>query len=177
MATKFLGVEIPEGTEERGSTQSNDKYRYYTAAEIASGGGPTYVEVNVTKEQILAMGTNPVPLLPATSSTQYYDIEKIIIEPTKVSTAYSFPGGNIPGLYNGNTSVNLDSLTLNCANDGLVMIIKDLNVPQDGGSDFFVGSGVSAGEALTMTTYNGGNPTTGNGTYKVKIWYKIGTLG
>ena len=38
MATKFLGVELPEGTEERGSAQSNDKYRYYTSAEIAAGG-------------------------------------------------------------------------------------------------------------------------------------------
>ena len=55
MAIKFLGVEIPEGFEERGPTTANDKYQYYTAEEITgTESGLLSVTATITSEQILA---------------------------------------------------------------------------------------------------------------------------
>jgi hypothetical protein len=53
-----------------------------------AGGGTTEV-VNISSAQILAMGTTPIELLPAAGANKYYDIEKVILEYTFNTTAYT----------------------------------------------------------------------------------------
>lgn len=132
--------------------------------------------VNISSAQILAMGSSPVELLPAPGAGKYYDIDKVILEYTHVTTAYSatdeyvdFNYGNLPfcsltsliGISSNNAQIvnslvnNYDSITVG----GLVVINTPIN------------------QSVIFGTLSGNDPTLGDGTLRVKIYHKTITFG
>jgi hypothetical protein len=124
-----------------------------------------YKVVDVTSSDILNIGTSPIILLSG-DTTIYYDY-KIIIEYTHVTTPYTlfnFSGDlvlrydatyNIPQLIT--TTNNSVAITFPTITNGRI----NMSPIQD----------------VILTTNNGTDPTLGDGTIKVKIWYKRLTFG
>jgi hypothetical protein len=132
--------------------------------------------INISSAQILNMGSNPVELLPAPDTNKYYDIEKIIIEASQVTTAYVY-GAELPCIYIGGVALNLDQQKLNCSNPKAVQIVRDMNLTQLGAADYYKMGVIDLENPVTLSTYNGTNPTNGDGTFRVKITYSILTFG
>lgn len=142
-------------------------------------GGFEYAEtiVNISSAQILAMGTTPIELLPAAGANKYYDIDKVVVEYTSGASAYNFTDEIVLQI-NSNAVVlkNLLGLT------DTWFIVNDLNsyeltASAPIGGDVKVAYGEAVNKGLTINTYNGTDPTDGDGTLRVKIYYKTITFG
>lgn len=139
MATKFLGVEIPEGTEERGSTQSNDKYRYYTAEEIAPvadflplAGGTMTGSIQIQRDNSITNTSNDFGIkfglnspVPSDTILVVGDIYDLASPPATGITNSLLIGGSqlgIQGVYfaNINHSNNIESY-LSLGTEGVVI--------------------------------------------------------
>lgn len=130
--------------------------------------GYTETIVNISSAQILAMGTTPIELLPAAGANSYYDIDKVILEYTHVTTAYDDSLISYVILRNGSqytSSVNSGFIS-NASNKGQRLSFIGLEV------DY-----ISLNSNLTLGTDNDLNPTLGNGTIRVKIYHKTITFG
>jgi hypothetical protein len=136
-------------------------------------GGSDYTEtiVNISSAQILAMGTSPIELLPAAGAGKYYDIDKVVIEYTHVSTAYTSnyimlinDGGNPLSYSQFSNSNSFVELTLN---QTFVDVVEGVGLSQMN----------TLNQALVLTTYDGVSPTLGDGTMRVKIYHKTITFG
>lgn len=151
--------------EQCGSVNSSEVANPYPA--------PTTVEVDITSAQILAMGTTPIELLPAPGAGKYYDVEKIVLEYTHVTTAYTTTSTQLY-LTQGNDMCYFPTLITNTSNDQYV-IGRELNV-FDGGVFSSVYKPI-VNESLKLWNYDGDNPTLGNGTLRATITYTTRTFG
>jgi hypothetical protein len=117
-------------------------------------------EVELSAEQILNLGTNPVQFLPSPGASRYYDVVQRVIEYTFVSSAYS----------GANQNAMVDS-------DGRSYV----GVIGTGTSSVYtspgVGSSIQTNSPLTLQMSQGVNWTGGNGTLKIKILYRVMTIG
>jgi hypothetical protein len=177
--TKFLGVDSSVPTPENRSSQANGLSSMVTIEQIAekveaiNGGSSGYTEtiVDVPSEQILAMGTTPIVLLPAAGANAYYDIEKIIFEYSFIATPYALVGKIMVLGMNTTYAIIKDSLITEPTNMQAVMStpIIDPSV-----SPYFADP---LNVFITLTIDNGNNPTDGDGTLRVKIYHKTITFG
>lgn len=133
--------------------------------------GHTQEIVNISSAQILAMGTSPVELLPAAGAGKYYDYYGFI----------EFNEGTTP-------YTNTQILALN---DGWE--VKQVENPIDFGEKTFikissinysqgVGSNIlhktqGLNQNVSLGTIDNSNPTDGDGTLRVVIYYKVRTFG
>ena len=145
--------------------------------DLTENGATGYTEtiVNISSAQILAMGSSPIELLPAAGAGKYYDIEKIILEYTHVTTGYT-------GSYfiikdsDGYLNHGLYNFTQESANT--VVVINDIieywsigASPTDFHRGYFI-----LNKSLLLT-HNATDPTGGDGTLRVKIYHKTITFG
>jgi hypothetical protein len=139
-----------------------------------AGGGTTEV-VNISSAQILAMGTTPIELLPAAGANKYYDIEKVILEYTHVTTAYSSPDLVIKS--NGSLWGFVYSQFVLLA--GSESTVTFVNKPMDYNSTDFITTPYNfpLNTDLTIGTYDNSNPTLGDGTLRAIITYTLRTFG
>lgn len=136
----------------------------------------SYLEVSVSSAQIKAMGSTPVELLPAVSG-YYYDYEGVI-EYTHGTAAYVLAATDSIVVGNNNTYSGTyiqENLITNTAN--AVVFFRDSLA-----GDVFTPGTTSVyetpiGEAVQLFTWNAADPTTGDGTMKIKIWYKLRKFG
>jgi uncharacterized protein YegL len=164
---KSLGY---EPTDER--LIAEDIEQIITAVNALEGGSDyTETIVNISSAQILAMGTTPIELLPAAGAGKYYDIDKVVIEYTHVSTAYTSnyimlinDGGNPLSYSQFSNSNSFVELTLN---QTFVDVVEGVGLSQMN----------TLNQALVLTTYDGVSPTLGDGTMRVKIYHKTITFG
>jgi hypothetical protein len=164
---KSLGY---EPTDER--LIAEDIEQIITAVNALEGGSDyTETIVNISSAQILAMGTSPIELLPAAGAGKYYDIDKVVIEYTHVSTAYTSnyimlinDGGNPLSYSQFSNSNSFVELTLN---QTFVDVVEGVGLSQMN----------TLNQALVLTTYDGVSPTLGDGTMRVKIYHKTITFG
>jgi hypothetical protein len=144
-----------------------------------SGNAPVqellYKEVEISSAEILAMGTTPVELIPA-EQDKVYNINKMIIESNPLTTAYTIASQLF--ILNGNAGalVSNQIITDNLLNKGMAIVndmngfvFNDFNVSEA----FFI----NTPQAVTLTTFTGANPTLGDGSIIVKIWYTVETFG
>lgn len=135
-----------------------------------------YTEVNISKAQIENMGSIPIELLPAPNTNEYYDINKIALEYTYGTVPYTLANDHITfNNYSAYIHKTLIIVPFNTAiiasnNSGGLLDTIDTNLALQNQIN-------GIGNNVQLTTYNGNNPTGGDGTLKAKIWYKIVTFG
>jgi hypothetical protein len=184
--TKFLGVDSSVPTPENRSSQANGLSSMVTIEQIAekveaiNGGSSGYTEtiVDISSEQILAMGTTPIELLPELPSNQYYQYYGFI-EYTFNSIEYNL-ASDIYVLYGdgGGLGINIGNLFLEDSNrvfyfstDKMGTNILNLTLEEA------VNNYSRMTQILTFSTYRGDNPVNGDGTLRVKIYHKTITFG
>ena len=162
-----------DGTEEI-YTQTNDNPQKFTVDDVAEYIMPAkqimYKEVDITSGQLLACFDTSIEILPAPDAGTYYLFEAIL--------EYSYGGTPYTGAY------------FSLLYDALHYGLTDSDFIQNADTDAFmsVTNTIKNDQFMTRTTPEPvvfinnqdiavGNPTLGNGTMKVKIWYTINTFG
>jgi len=140
--------------------KSNNTYKTKTLND-----GYKYKEIKVSSAEILAIGTSAKELLPAAGLGYYYDF-KGYIELTFGTTAYS-------------TSAQLSIQQGVDRKMGLGLILQStentsaiFNPIASTGGVAIVGFYAPLNKQLLLSTANGVNPTTGDSTLTIKLWYK-----
>ena len=140
-------------------------------------GGFEYAEtiVNISSAQILAMGTTPIELLPAPGVGKYYDIDKITFEYTHNTTAYTY--SSYLYVY-GQTEYGVVTSLITDPNDKVwILRPNGTTPPVDGVENYSFGYGEQLNNSVTIGTWDASNPTLGDGTLRVKVYYKTITFG
>jgi len=134
-----------------------------TVSPIGSAlyGYENFVEVDISSSEILNIKTSPVQILPTPPSGSYYDF-KVFIEYTHGTSPYTLTqpiniirssGGNIGG------SININGATTNLSSVG------------------YPTSAVALDQGINISTSSLSDPTGGDGTIKVKLYYNTITFG
>jgi hypothetical protein len=135
----------------------------------------TYIEVPISSAEILDLGTTPKLLLATLGAGLYYDVDKISFEFTEGSTSYTLT----------DPYLNLIGLPTAQIQSGLITGgVDNIAIVRGGTSNYcdttetasYMGLD-SMGAEIKIGTWNNSNPTLGDGTILVKIWYKVHTLG
>lgn len=138
-----------------------------------------YLEIPLSSAEIKLLGGS-LQLLPTPGANKYYIIEQIAMEYTFNTLAYIFPTSSTFYL-DGCFDSYIDKTFLTSSTDTVATISGNLR------NTYSVGTG--SGTTLVKTnkdvlnanliigTQNNDNPTTGDGTMLIKIWYKIETKG
>lgn len=130
--------------------------------------------VEINSADILTLGASPVSLLPVPGAGNYYDIEKIIFEYTHVTTAYAVTDVLRLNLATDWLYVSTGLITQS-SNQVVVMYPSGAFAEDTGNTAQALAVATNAG--LTLDTYDGTDPTLGDGTLKVIIRYKVRTFG
>lgn len=126
-------------------------------------------EVSFTKEQIRAMGTAPLELLPAPGVGKYNDVSGVTVEYKHVGVAYTAATAANIAVKNGSTTLfSVDISMLTDANSSFY------NLPANGNTGS--SNPFPLNTALTATTDDASDLTAGTGTLKFIISYKIRTV-
>ena len=133
------------------SWQSMYGYQYYSA-------------VTITSAQTLSIGSSPVEILPAPGANKYYDF-KVFFEYIFNTTSYVSTGKM--ELHDSTTKRVTNQLDFNGQPTNRVLI-SDINTQ----NEF-----LSVNSKLEFTTSDGTNPTLGDSSFKVKIYYNIIDFG
>jgi hypothetical protein len=137
----------------------------------------TYLEVDISSAQILAMGTTPIDILPAPGAGKYYDFTAIV--EFTAGTSYVFTGDTIllggsdsygGGLINPSFIATTNNKVAKVGHQPTEMVTSDA-------TEYPTTWEMVLNEGIIFTALNGNDPTTGTGTIKVKIWYKLRTFG
>jgi hypothetical protein len=140
-----------------------------------------YKEVTITSSQVLTLGTSPVQLLGAPAANKYYSIEKIILEYTYFTAAYTVPASDYfwinSGYYMGG---DLSMLTQSV--NAFVELSKTtsselVGPPGITSVSFTFADYYLLTDDVNLTTFSGVNPSAGDGSIKAKIWYKSLNFG
>jgi len=142
----------------------------------------TTTTINISSAQILAMGDTPIELLPAPGSGKYYDIEKVIIEGTGVTTAYTSANLYFQQPYAVLSSSILSNLS---AGNKTFAVMSNLESAPFTSTSWGGDLNGSFGQSLSdydafpfeLTTDGGTNPTIGDGTLRAIITYTTRTFG
>ena len=166
-------------TSESGLTIEEGALYTYDGELKAHLGGSTVVVkpkttiVNISSAQILAMGTTPIELLPAAGAYKYYDVEKIILEYTNNTTAYSLVDDFLRVTYS-TLGYSIDKQVITAGVDALC--IADSTYGISVGNQLF-SQALLPNASIELTTDNSANPTLGDGTLRVIITYTTRTFG
>ena len=137
----------------------------------AGGGSGTTTTVNITSAQILAMGATPVGLLPAPGVGMYYDIERVILEYTHVTTAYTL--ADFIAIYGNQTTYGLIYDSLISTAESMVYTFSPIGASDNTGA----GYAEKLNKSVVLSTVTGADPTDGDGTLKAIITYTVRTFG
>lgn len=141
-------------------------------------GGTTTV-VNISSAQILAMGSTPIELLPAPGAGKYYEFSGFC-ELQYGTTPYTFANDAL--MFGGSDSYAgtlVDNQFLSQTSNKYVKFgnTDSFRVGITGMTNNVVSSFGSMNESIILTSYNGADPTDGDGTLRVIITYTTRTFG
>ena len=142
----------------------------------AALGGYTETIVIISSAQILAMGDNPIELLPPVGGDTYYDYYGII-EFVGENTGYTLEDDIVLGSYStfGGCFIGANFLM---GTSYKVFFFDNRNKGQESGVNAVqVGYYLPVNESISLFTYNSVNPAFGDGTLRVKIYHKTITFG
>lgn len=134
-----------------------------------------YNEVDITSSEILSLGTSRVELLPTLTSDKYYDVGKIILEYTHVTTPYSLSSLYVQTF--GQTNIFFLKYFIEYTQNKIAVGSMAGGGYIDSAENIKYSNSEDTNKKLELGTYNNINPTVGDGTLKVKIWYNIHTFG
>jgi hypothetical protein len=126
------------------------------------GGYQYYTAITVSSSEMLSIGTTPKSLLPAPGANKYYDF-KAHIEYNYGTSAYTTSSVVLKlSTINMGFTFNINGVTQN----KIQTVVSESQ-----------GGGVNLNSELNLGNQNGIDPTGGNGTIKVKIFYNIVNFG
>lgn len=136
-----------------------------------SSGIPAWVQgsaraaVTVSSAELLTLGSSPVTIIPAPGANKYIVVHKICASYNYGTTAYNFANTESAYFYVGAfwTAFYIPYTTLNLTTD-----VNGTLLPYQ---NFFLE--VPTNTALTLKTYDGGNPSTGDGNWDIVVYYTI----
>lgn len=150
-----------------------------------------YLEVDVpvgvaATSGILGLGSVPIELLPAGGANTYYEY-KGVIEYSGGTTGYVYTGNGsaiVVGNYNtfagtyiqNNIIEQTQNLIANFSSYGTAND-EFVGEPLPSNTESVSSYPLALNESVQMFTWDGVDPTTGDGTIKVKIWYTLRTFG
>ena len=153
-----------------------------TVADFAAGlpQNSEYTEVikELTSAQILTLGT-PIELLQAPGVGKYYVIDRIQLEYTFNTTPYIFPTSGtfyLDGCFDAYVTRTILVDTQNTVCVLRANLRNTITVGSGSGSVQVLTNRDVLNSNLIIGTPNGDNPTNGDGTLKIKIYYKIETI-
>lgn len=148
------------------------------AASLTISSEYTEIVVELTSAQILTLGT-PIEILSAPGANKYYIIDRMQLEYTFNSVAYVFPASQT-FYFDGCFDAYVTRTILTGATTSVCVLRANLR------NTITVGSGSGSVQVITnrdvlnsnlvIGTPNGDNPTNGDGTLRIKIYYKIETI-
>ena len=180
-----LSVALADIQDENGAGYSEsawDIFRYEQCGSVNSSEvanpypAPTTVEVDISSAQILAMGSTPIELLPAAGAGKYYDIDKIVIEYSHVTTTYTFSSEIYLSVNNVYTVLG-NSITNGANTVGIVGSSIYSENYDDAGTLYPRLIHHELNESVKLMTWDNSNPTNGDGTIRVIITYTLRTFG
>jgi len=127
------------------------------------GGYQYYTAVTVTSAQTLTLNSSPVSILPSISGNQYYDM-KVYSEYNYGTTAYTTSSALTLIGVSGTTL--LDLININSLTGNSVTVSTNSNT-----------SGVGTLNTGVRLFQPSSNPTSGDGSLKIKIYYNIVDFG
>lgn len=146
---------------------------------VASGGGSdyTYSELTLSDTQMktgLDVGFDIVAAQGAGTYLEYFGV----IEFNHNTTAYSMSDGLVVGNQNSYGGNYIADDLISSSEDRVIWFSSN-GVGQEDSFTPGVSTGYSVplNEALRIFTYNGTNPTLGDGDILIKVWYKVKTKG
>lgn len=151
------------------TSQSPDGSSYKATLEqltpiFSPYGYQNYSAVTITSVQMLSIGSTPIEILPAPGASKYYDF-KVYFEYIFNTTPYTVTG-QLQLIDNTTKRVtNLFDINGQLTDRALVSDINSQN------------QFLSINSNLELTTSNGSDPTLGDGTLKIKIFYNIVDFG
>jgi hypothetical protein len=172
--TKFVGISSTVPTPENRSSQNNAFQEVYTIEDILSS---AYTEtiVNISSAKILAMGSSPIELLPAAGVGNYYE-GYALFEYNYGTSGYT----SAPIYITWNNAYMVVPTIDSISNDFIFQVdtkamFSDLF--DDSGTKYSMIIGQELNEGMTISTWDGSNPTIGDGTLLVKIYHKTIKFG
>lgn len=139
---------------------------------------PLYAEVDINAAEILTLGTVGVTLLPAPSgANEYYSINNWSIEYTHVTTAYTTPARQAVCIGNSLITSIDSSILLGSGQDCVVSGYGLSGGKSDSATLYMMLIADVLQQGVYLFTQDFADPTLGDGTMKVKIWYYIRTFG
>ena len=136
-----------------------------------TGTGSGAATINITAAQLQAINTTPITLVAAPSSGQAIVVESMLFEMTATATAFTSGAAVFPvyhGATSGLLSETIPSSTVNATGPSTTYNYCSGIPPASGGFVPTTGTGIDL--------YSSTNFSTGTGTAKVQLWYKVITL-
>jgi hypothetical protein len=138
----------------------------------------TKIVVDITNPiTIQNIGSSPIEILPAPGVGKYYEYEGIV-EYTHVTADYNFV--DVVGIIGESSYAGTYIIfsTPPFATDKIVQFSSKSPTYTDSIiTDTLVSAGFNLNEKIVLTTYNGNDATLGDGTFKIKLKYKIIDFG
>ena len=132
-----------------------------------------YTEVAVSSAEILAMGSTPVSILPAAGVGKYYEWN-MLLEYNHVSTAYTISDLY---LYLDAPFVLIGKSLISSAGNKYVHMSSNSVDSSESTAGVAYKFPSTLNQPVNLSTYDSNDPTLGDGTILVKIWYKVKTFG
>ena len=176
---KFATVASTVDTTERKSTTQNAKTETYTIEDLKETvlGTPDeilYTEVVISSAEILTIASVGKELLPAPGAGLYYDISKIILEFTPGSSAYVYTQ-ELDIVSSGLVYKRIDGDLL--TGGGTIAIANNIGEETVNSGSYANLYPTVDNESVILAGNTITDPTTGDGTMLVKIWYTVRTFG
>lgn len=165
---KYLGFDGDTASEKTGATVSS----------IGGGSDYLYTEISVSSAQILSMGSSPVTLLSAPGANTYYDWYGYV-EYTHNTTDYTISGDMI--MVGGENSYGgaLINIAMISQTSNKIAKVQHRSSEETTSTTVEYPNAwpMELNEGIILAMLNGTDPTGGDGTMLIKLWYKIKTFG
>lgn len=177
---KFTTVASTVDITEKKSASQNALTEVYTIEDVRETvlGTPDeilYTEVAVSSAEILTLGSVGKTILPAPGAGKYYDFSEVIIEYKHNSAQYNLSDYIVLGV--DHITANLIKFAQDNAIKSTPFSSKTWDAVEGKLVEFGYGFTGCVNAQVDMYTYLGTDPTGGDGTMLVKIWYKVRTIG
>lgn len=180
---KVKGSELPTATPTSEDfitgTKVNENGSYtaskFPFSDFTGTGFANYAEVSISSAEILTLGDSPISLLPTLGAQEYYDA-KLIFEYTDVGVDYVLADKLVLRI-NGTSNCLIPASFITSGGNKLVSITDPYIFLPNEADGTVERVPVQPGSGMDFQTLEGNNPTTGNGTILVKIWYTVRTFG
>lgn len=131
--------------------------------------GYIYQETNVTSAEILTIGTSPILILPVLTGNKYYD--------TITSIEYTFGTAAYTGSINPTNPIRLEISSSGLDYSNPIYITTNTSSFQVAFDKVSFDLNTCFNDGIILTSLTSDSYTTGDGTIKVKVWYKIIDFG